>query len=44
MRYDVHYQGKWRASFARRDDAMVYVVANGLGDDFEILDDSDGAT
>lgn len=41
MAYDVHYQGEWRAAFADRDDAMVYVIANGLADDFEITDDSD---
>jgi len=41
MAYDVHYRGEWRAAFAERDDAMVYVIANGLADDFEITDDSD---
>lgn len=41
MAYDVHYEGKWRASFASRDDAMVYVLAHGLADDCEITDNSD---
>lgn len=41
MRFNVYHRGSWRASFARRYDAMVYVVAHSLGDDFEILDGSD---
>ena len=41
--FKVYYQGQYKKTFTVRDDAMDYVMKNGLQDDYEILDKSDSA-